>query len=93
MAAPDLKTAEGVRAYRAELFTVARAWRWSGLVLVTLGAIGLVAVAKFDLSWGSPLGLGTLLALLIGWPLIVVGIILRTVYHKRRLTGWEPGEP
>ncbi|MCW3845737.1 hypothetical protein OF829_00685 [Sphingomonas sp. LB-2] len=88
MAAPDLKTPEGISAYRAELSRVARAWRWTGLAIVTLAAFGFVQTARLDLPlFGSPLGLATVAGLAIGWGLAITGMIKRTRYHKVRMAG------
>lgn len=84
---PDLRSPEGVSAYKAELFRVARGWRWTGLALIMLGAVGLVATAKYDMDWGSPLGLATIAALVLGWGLAITGIVKRTAYHRRRMAG------
>jgi hypothetical protein len=87
---PNLETPEGRRAYGAELARVARGWRWAGLAIVVLGAVGLVLSAKYDQPWGSPLGLATIAALVVGWGLAIVGIVKRTRYHGQRMRGW-PG--
>ncbi|MES2444148.1 MAG: hypothetical protein V4574_15075 [Pseudomonadota bacterium] len=90
MSKPDFSTAEGRRAYRAELGRVARGWRWTGLTLVTLSAIGFVATSRWDMPLlGSPLGLATVAGLVLGWGLAIIGIVKRTRYHRRRMTGWE----
>jgi hypothetical protein len=88
MSKPDLQSPEGCRAYRAELMRVARAWRWSGLALVVLGAIGFVQTARLDLPlFGSALGWATVAGLVVGWGLAIVGIVKRTRYHKARMAG------
>lgn len=90
MSAPDLKSPEGLRAYRNELWRVARWWRWTGLGLVALGAIGLVMACSQHLPlFGSALGTGAVFLLAIGWGLAIVGIVIRTRYHKRRMAGWD----
>lgn len=67
MAKPDLSTAEGLRAYRAELWRVARWWRWVGLGLVVLATIGFVLTSKYHMPLlGSPLGLATVAGLVAG---------------------------
>lgn len=86
MARPDLSTPNGRRAYAAELGGVARGWRYVGLGLVTLGAAGLVQVARTDAAWGEGwLGPATLAALAAGWAIVIVGIVKRTRYHRRRI--------
>lgn len=88
MTRPDLATPEGRRAYAAELGGVARGWRYSGLGLVTLGAIGIVAVAKTDAPWGAGvLGPATIAALVLGGAIVIVAIVKRTRYHRRRMAG------
>jgi membrane protein YdbS with pleckstrin-like domain len=89
MSRPDLTTPEGVRAYRAELFRVARGWRWAGLAVVTLSAVGLVMVARYDLPWSSVPGRATLAGMVIGWGLVIIGVFARTRYHKRRMSEAE----
>jgi hypothetical protein len=91
MSVPDLQSPEGRSAYRAELMRVARGWRWIGLGLVTLAAVGFVQVARLDLPWSSALGAATLAGLAIGWALVIVGIFKRTRYHRARMGGW-PGD-
>lgn len=85
MAKPDLASAEGRRAYGAELAGVARGWRWTGLSIVALAAVGWVARAKLHLPWESPLGIGTIAALVLGWGLAIVGVVKRTRYHRARM--------
>lgn len=88
MARPDLQTPEGRRAYVAELRGVARPWRYAGLGLVTLGAAGLVQVARTDAPWAEGLlGPATLAALAVGWAVVIVAIVKRTRYHRRRMAG------
>jgi len=90
MAAPDLKTPEGQRAYRSELWRVARWWRWVGLGLVALSAAGLLMTRDAHAPLlGSPMGWLILAGLVVGWGLASVGIVVRTRYHKRRMAGWD----
>lgn len=90
MSAPDLKSPEGLRAYRSELWRVARWWRWSGLALVAVAAIGFYWTSKEHRPLlGSPLGIATVTGLAIGWGLAIIGIVIRTRYHKRRMAGWD----
>jgi hypothetical protein len=92
MSAPDLNSPESRRAYRAELMRVARGWRWTGLGIVALAAVGFVLTSKFHLPLlGSPLGLATVAGLVVGWGLAIVGVVKRTRYHKARMAGW-PGD-
>lgn len=85
MARPDLSNPEARKAYRAELLRVARGWRWTGLALVTLSAIGIVQLARLDLPWSSTLGIAVIAALVIGWGIAGVGMVKRTRYHKARM--------
>jgi hypothetical protein len=85
MSPPDLKTPEGIAAYRAELHRVARGWRWTGLAIVTLAAVGFVQLARLDLPWGSGLGVATIAGLAIGWGLAITGAVKRTRYHRARM--------
>jgi hypothetical protein len=88
MARPDLATPEGRRSYAAELGTVARGWRWAGLGLVVLGGVGLIvrAVAHAPL-WEGLLGPGSIVLVVVGWALAIVGIVKRTRHHRRRMAG------
>lgn len=88
MTRPDLATPDGRRAYAAELGGVARGWRYTGLGLVTLGAAGIIAVAKTDAPWSTGLlGPATIAALAMGWAIVIVAIVKRTRYHRRRMAG------
>jgi hypothetical protein len=87
MARPDTHTPEGLTAYRAELRTVARGWRWTGLSLVALAVVGLYLTAIWDLGWGSPLGVATIAGLAVGWGLAIVGVVKRARYHRHRMQG------
>lgn len=90
MAAPDLKSPEGLRAYRSELWRVARWWRWAGLGLVAISAVGLLMTRNANLPLlESTMGRLVLAGLVIGWGLAIVGIVVRTRYHKRRMSGWD----
>ena len=88
MARPDISTREGRRAYGAELGRVARGWRYAGLGLVGIGFVLLIAARLGDAEiLHSRVGLGAVAALVIGWALAIVGIVKRTRYHRRRMTG------
>lgn len=85
MAKPDLQSPEGRRAYGVELAGIARGWRWTGLSLVALSAVGWIARAKLHLPWDSPLAIATIAGLVVGWGLAIVGIVKRTRYHRARM--------
>ena len=88
MARPDLSTAEGRRAYGAELAGIARSWRYTGLGLVMIGFVLLIVtrLAQANL-WHSGTGRAALAALVLGWALVIVGMVKRTRYHRRRMAG------
>lgn len=88
MARPDLESPEGRRAYAVELGGVARIWRWPGLALVVLGGIGLIVRAVADAPmWEGWLGPGSVVLIVVGWAVAIVGIVKRTRYHRRRMAG------
>jgi predicted phage tail protein len=90
MTAPRLDTPEGRAAYRTELRGVARGWRWGGLLLIVAGA-GLGSVERFTAqpmpSWTTT---AVLVLFMVGWAMMMVAIIQRTLHHRRRLSG-QPG--
>lgn len=73
---PDLSSAAGRAAYRAELRTVAAGWRRAGLVVLTAGGLGLVD------HRGAP----AWAAVAVGSAVLVAVIVHRTRYHRRRVT-------
>lgn len=85
---PDLSTREGLAIYRAELAGVAKPLRWGGLTLVMLGVILLFQTQS---GWHSiadrMFGFAGLVLILLGWVLMIMGIVRRTRYHKRRISG------
>jgi hypothetical protein len=85
---PDLESAEGRAAYKAELRTVAWGLRWWGFTLLALGAAGLA----FHKVQGVPVlntseGIASIAALVAGAALMIAGIAARTRYHKKRMAG------
>jgi hypothetical protein len=83
---PDLTTPEGRAAYRAELRGVARPARLIGLTLALTGvAVG--ASRYFMDPWPAPLRYLALALCLVGIVLMLFGMIQRTRYHIRRLSG------
>ena len=85
MSRPDLDTPEGRAAYRQELKRVAGPWRYTGLTLIVLAGLTVLAVRY---QW-FPLPEQVLYVaygmLALGWALWIVAIFLRTRHHKRRL--------
>jgi hypothetical protein len=88
MTRPDLTTAEGRSAYGVELGAIARPWRYAGLGLVAVGGVMLIAVRLSGAEiLHSASGLGAIAALAAGWTLAIVGVVKRTRYHRRRMSG------
>jgi uncharacterized integral membrane protein len=83
---PDLTTPEGRAAYRKELRGVARPVRLIGLTLALTGvAVG--ASRYFIEPWPAPLRYAALAMCIVGIILMLIGMIQRTRYHIRRLSG------
>lgn len=83
---PDLDSEEGRTAYRAELRMVAWEMRCWGFALVVLGIAGLL----FHRAHRVPIltsdeGLASLVALALGWALLLAAIVKRARYHRRRM--------
>jgi len=91
MSRPDLATPEGVGAYRAELRAIARPWRYFGLAIVLLGTAAMVHVAytAHDVL-GTRHGQASIAVIAFGWALLIVAMVKRTRYHRRRLAGEPP---
>lgn len=88
MERPDLATPEGRRAYVAELRRVAVGWRVAGLGTVALGAAGLIATRLSGTPvWHSFIGVASVAVLALGWAIVIVAVVKRSRYHKRRMTG------
>ena len=84
---PRFDTPEGRDAYRRELRTVARPWRYGGLALIILGA-GLGGVHRFtDIATPAWTTHAVFVLIVAGWALMMVAIFQRTLYHRRRLAG------
>ena len=80
---PDLSTEEGRAEYRRELRRVALPYRWTGLGLILLAAVVVVAASRGVLPEPATLiGYGMLA---LGWALVILAVFLRTRHHKRRL--------
>ncbi len=84
---PDLVSAEGRAAWRAELRSIMPWTRLAGLALVAAGAFGLLWTQHLGAQMASPRGLISLALLVIGWGLLAVVIIKRTAHQRRRLSG------
>ena len=86
MSPPDLKSVETRNAYRAELRGVAGSWRFVGLIVVCLGAIGLLwNNSQGRAVFSTAAGLVSLALLAAGWAILAVAIWKRTAYHRRRM--------
>ena len=80
---PDLSTEEGRAEYRRELRRVALPYRWTGLGLILLAAVVVVAASRGVLPEQAVLVGYAMLA--GGWALVIFAVFLRTRHHKRRL--------
>jgi len=90
---PDLSTAAGQAAYRAELFKVARPLRLAGLTLTILGILFLFEAQGWHSVTERTFGLAGLVLIALGWSLMIVGIIKRTLYHKKKMRELEAVQP
>ena len=79
MSRPDLSDPEQRQAYRAELRRVYRGWRWLGLAIVVAG------VAAIFIG-GEGFNVPALILLGVGWAILFAVIVMRTRYHRRRMT-------
>ena len=84
---PDLSTPEGHAAYRAELFQVARPLRLTGLTFTIVGILLLFQARGWHSVAERTFGLAGIIMIALGWSLMIVGIIKRTLYHKKRMRG------
>lgn len=83
MARPDLSTAEGLDAYRAELRGVAKPVRLAAFVMVIIGALVVVSAVWLDMpAW---LVNAAYITLGLGWVLMVLAVFQRTRHHRRRM--------
>ena len=80
---PNLNDAEERRVYRRELMGVARTPRRIGVALAVLGS----ALILVNAYWTPIPNLVTLAAIVAGFALMLMGIGMRTKYHKRRMRG------
>ncbi len=89
-AKPDLASAEGRAAYRAELQRIIFWPRTIGLSLIVSAALLIVWVAKMAPTRDPRLMSIAYVVLGLGWALLLVAILLRSRYHRRRLSGARP---
>ncbi|NYT42928.1 hypothetical protein HZY97_19295 [Sphingomonas sp. R-74633] len=80
---PNLNDPEERRAYRRELMAVAKPLRRTGVALAVLGS----ALILINAYWTPIPNVVTLAAIVTGFALMLVGIGVRTKYHKRRMRG------
>ncbi len=84
---PDLSTREGKAAYRAELFRVARPLRLTGLTLTIVGIVFLFWAQGWHTVAERSFGLAGIVLIVIGWSLMIAGIVKRMLYHRKRIRG------
>jgi len=77
MSRPDLSDPEQRRAYRNELRTVYRPWRYGALAILVIALIGSLWDPAHEPVWQVLLIVGAVLTLGV--------IIARTRYHQRRM--------
>ncbi|MEP9361184.1 hypothetical protein [Sphingomonas sp. KR3-1] len=80
---PDLRDREARRTYRRELMQVAKGPRRAGVALAVLGSV-LILVNAY---WTPIPNVITLTVIVLGFALMLMGIGMRTKYHKRRMRG------
>ncbi|WP_137864805.1 MULTISPECIES: hypothetical protein [unclassified Sphingomonas] len=80
---PNLADPEQRRAYRRELMAVARGPRRLGVALAVAGS----ALILINAYWTPIPNIVTLAAIVGGFALMLMGIGMRTKYHKRRMRG------
>src|SRR4051812_21659839 len=90
---PDLSTRAGQAAYRAELFKVARPLRLAGLTLTILGILFLFEAQGWHSVIERTFGLAGIVLIALGWSLMIVGIIKRSLYHKKKMRELEAARP
>jgi uncharacterized membrane protein HdeD (DUF308 family) len=81
---PDLTTAEGRAAYRAELRGIARPIRYMGVILMLAG-LGLVLFRHFSMP--TLPSILPLVFIILGVLHMLAGIVVRLRYHQRRMSG------
>lgn len=81
---PDLRDPAARAAYRSELRRLARGPRWTGFLLVVLGAGGLIYARRNGIETGL-LRPASWTALAGGWAILIAVMVYRTRYHKARM--------
>ncbi len=80
MTRPDLGDPEQRAAYRRELASLYRGWRWLGVGIVAAGLT--VAFVR-----GTGLDALSIGLLALGWAILIAVIIQRSRHHRRRIRG------
>jgi uncharacterized membrane protein HdeD (DUF308 family) len=88
--APDLSNPAERRAYRRELMAYRRLTRLAGLGIVIVGVV-MVFWPRISGRWvmvgGRPLQELGWIVVVAGWVVLIAVIVLRTRYHRRRMSG------
>ena len=84
-APPDFSTPEGVAAYRSELRKQGFWPRQIGYGLVIAAAITLVWMRWGHGPQNPHLWTAAMGVMVVGWVLLIVAILMRSRYHRRRL--------
>ena len=87
MSAPDFSTPEGAAAYRAELRKAGFWPRQIGYGLVIAGALTLAWIRWGHGPHSQNLWTAAMGVMGVGWVLLIVAILMRSRYHRRRLSG------
>ena len=82
---PDMSTSEGQAAYRAELFKVARLPRLIGLTFTIMGILMLFKAQGWHSVVERTFALAGLVMIVLGWSLMIVGIVKRMLHHRKRM--------
>ena len=86
MATTDPTAVEERRALRRALRNVARLLRWTGAVLVVVGAVGFVTSERGD-WWVWP----SWVSFIVGWALMLAGVVRRVRDNRRRAKAASEG--
>jgi len=88
--APDLSNPAERKAYRRELMAYLRSTRLAGLAIVIAGLV-MVFWPRISGRWvmvGSvPLQELGWIVIVAGWVVLIAVIVMRTRYHRRRMSG------